>query len=423
MSKIAVIAHAGKSFGGGLLELRSELERQGVDDPLWIEVPKSGSRPKQVKRALAEGAELIFVWGGDGTVAALHRRGGRLGRRRSRSSRRHRQPARDEPRHPAGHRAGQSRSASAASGASSTSAASTASDSRVMAGAGFDASMIQRGRRRRSRTGSGASPTSGPARKNLRAKPFKAKIEVDGAPWYAGAASCILVGNVGRLFGGVEVFEDARPDDGRLEIGVVNADGVTDWVRTLARTAVGQAERSPLVQATRAKKIKVKLNRKVLYEVDGGDREKVKSLHGQGGARGDHHLRTEEAVERHSPARRNRRRPRSARSAGEGFVNSRLFAILSRAGFVARALIYGIIGVLAFDLAVGQRRQDHEPAGRAPDGRAALIRARPACPARGRPRRLRALAVVPRRPRPRPRGRRPRYRTRSARSAAASSTR
>src|SRR6478672_6758985 len=42
-----------------------------------------------------------------------------------------------------------------------------------------------------------------------------------------------------------------------------------------------------------------------------------------------------------------------ARSAGEGFVNSRLFAILSRAGFVARGLVYGIIGVLALDLALG----------------------------------------------------------------------
>jgi Domain of Unknown Function (DUF1206) len=42
-----------------------------------------------------------------------------------------------------------------------------------------------------------------------------------------------------------------------------------------------------------------------------------------------------------------------ARAAGEGFVNSRLFAILSRAGFVARGLIYGVIGVLALDLALG----------------------------------------------------------------------
>jgi hypothetical protein len=45
---------------------------------------------------------------------------------------------------------------------------------------------------------------------------------------------------------------------------------------------------------------------------------------------------------------------RRARAAGEGFVDSRLFAILSRAGFVARALIYGIIGLLALELATRQ---------------------------------------------------------------------
>jgi diacylglycerol kinase (ATP) len=68
MTKVAVLAHAGKSFAGGLPELRRELERQGVDDPLWIEVPKSRFAPKQVKRALDEGAELLFVWGGDGMI-------------------------------------------------------------------------------------------------------------------------------------------------------------------------------------------------------------------------------------------------------------------------------------------------------------------------------------------------------------------
>jgi len=147
----------------------------------------------------------------------------------------------------------------------------------VMAGAGFDAAMLEQAEGTlKDRLGRVAYVWSGS--QNLRSKPFKAKIEVDGAPWYAGAASCILVGNVGRLFGGVEVFQDARPDDGRLELGVVNADGVVDWMRTIARTAAGHPERSPLVQTTTAKKIKVKLNRKVLYEVDGGDREKVRAF-------------------------------------------------------------------------------------------------------------------------------------------------
>lgn len=44
---------------------------------------------------------------------------------------------------------------------------------------------------------------------------------------------------------------------------------------------------------------------------------------------------------------------REARGAGEGFVRTPAFAVLSRAGFVARALVYGIIGVLALDLVIG----------------------------------------------------------------------
>jgi len=42
-----------------------------------------------------------------------------------------------------------------------------------------------------------------------------------------------------------------------------------------------------------------------------------------------------------------------ARSAGRGFVQSTAFEYLSRAGFFARGLIYGIIGVLALKLALG----------------------------------------------------------------------
>jgi Domain of Unknown Function (DUF1206) len=44
---------------------------------------------------------------------------------------------------------------------------------------------------------------------------------------------------------------------------------------------------------------------------------------------------------------------REARSAGNDIVQSRGFEILARAGFVARGLMYAIIGVLAFELAIG----------------------------------------------------------------------
>jgi hypothetical protein len=47
------------------------------------------------------------------------------------------------------------------------------------------------------------------------------------------------------------------------------------------------------------------------------------------------------------------KRSLSVEGAGNSFVQSRAFEVLSRAGFVARGLVYGIIGVLALKLAFG----------------------------------------------------------------------
>ena len=68
MATVAVIAHAGKTFGGGLRELRRVLDAEGIRTPIWHEVPKSKKAPTQVRRAVADGADLLLVWGGDGMV-------------------------------------------------------------------------------------------------------------------------------------------------------------------------------------------------------------------------------------------------------------------------------------------------------------------------------------------------------------------
>ena len=147
----------------------------------------------------------------------------------------------------------------------------------VMAGAGLDARMIR-------------DADGGPkdrygrlayiwaASKNLRVEPFKARIEVNGDLWYKGDASCLLVGNVGALFGGMEAFDSASPEDGLLEVGVTHAESLGQWARTVTRTAIGSVGQSPFVQATKAERIDVEFDRKVLYEIDGGERKEVKRL-------------------------------------------------------------------------------------------------------------------------------------------------
>ena len=274
---VAVVAHAGKSLGGGLPELRRVLEAEGVADPFWVEVPKSKKAPAQVQRALDDGAELVFAWGGDGMVQrcveVLAGSGARLAII------------------PAGtanlfaSNLGIPQDIEEAVGVGLRGDRHEFDVGRfngerfaVMAGAGFDAAMIRDSGDGglKERIGRAAYVWSGS--ENLRSKPFRATIEVDGAEWYKGEATCILLGNVGKLVGGVEVFEDARPDDGKLEVGVVTADGVLDWSRMMGRAVAGSLGDSPFTQTTKARDVKVKLSRKVLYELDGGDRTKVKSF-------------------------------------------------------------------------------------------------------------------------------------------------
>ena len=68
MTSVGVLAHSAKTLGGGLEELRKTLATYGINDPKWREVPKSRFVPEQVEKLLKKDVELIFVWGGDGTV-------------------------------------------------------------------------------------------------------------------------------------------------------------------------------------------------------------------------------------------------------------------------------------------------------------------------------------------------------------------
>jgi YegS/Rv2252/BmrU family lipid kinase len=276
MTRVAVVAHAGKTTGGGLVELRRVLERSGIADPLWYEVPKSRKAPKQVKRALEEGAELVFAWGGDGTVQRCIDVLAGTG-----------VPLAIVPAGTANLLATnlgipddiEGAVDAGLHGARRAIDVGRLNDERfaVMAGAGLDAAMIRDADAGlKDRVGRIAYVWTGA--RNITAEPFGAKIRVDGATWFDDRTSCILVGNVGSLFGGVDAFDDARPDDGMLELGVVTAESALQWARTIARTAVGTTAKSPFVQMTRARTIEVKLSKKVLYELDGGDREKVKSF-------------------------------------------------------------------------------------------------------------------------------------------------
>jgi YegS/Rv2252/BmrU family lipid kinase len=275
-ARVAVIAHSGKTLGGGLGELREALAAAGIDEPKWFEVPKSKMAPKRVRAALDEGVELLFVWGGDGMVQ---------------------------------------RCADAAAGSSAALAIIPAGTANlfasnlgipkdvgeavaigmrgcrrrfdlgkingehfaVMAGAGMDALMIREADGAlKDRLGRAAYFVTGA--RSTAVRPVGTRVRLDGDKWFDGKASCVLIGNVGKVVGSVSVFPDANPTDGLLDVGIVTAEGRWQWTRTLARAATGRAPGSPFVEIARGRKIDVRFSKPIPYELDGGDRKKTRRL-------------------------------------------------------------------------------------------------------------------------------------------------
>ena len=121
--------------------------------------------------------------------------------------------------------------------------------------------------------------------------PNKVRIKIDGTRWFKGDATCVLVGNVSTATAGLVVFNDAVPDDGVLDVGVVTAEGTAQWLRVLGRAARKKADRSPFVQTTTARGVDVRMDEASLYELDGGSRSKVTASPLRGQAEGDHGAR------------------------------------------------------------------------------------------------------------------------------------
>lgn len=277
---VAVIAHRKKTLGGGLDELRRLLADAGVNEPLWYEVPKSRKARKKVREALRCGAETVFVWGGDGMV---QRCADALARAKARKA---------------------VTMAILPAGTANLFAANlgipedleravrigftgrrrrldlgkvNGEHFAVMAGAGFDGAMIREADRKlKGRLGRLAYVYTG--LKHVRGDLVQTKITVDGSTWFAGLASCVLLGNMGTITGGIRAFDDARPDDGKLEVGVATAHGALQWARTLGRMAAGRSEKSPFVRITRGRRVDVRFAAKMTYELDGGARTVTRRL-------------------------------------------------------------------------------------------------------------------------------------------------
>ena len=276
MKTIGVIAHNKKVLGEGLDQLRTLLAERGYPDPIWYEASSSSKIPKLAKKAVADGAELLFIWGGDGTVqrcvdavVGLDVELALL---------------------PAGTANLLANNLDIPINLEGALEVGLEGPTRqldvgvvngecfaVMAGMGFDAIMMDEADgEKKERFGRLAYVWTGAKATKINAR--TAKVRIDGKRWFAGKTTLVLIGQMAEVSKDLSVFPDSDPADGVLEVGVVTAKNLRQWAQLFAVTAMGNAYRSPLTRMGQGRQFKISFDRAMPYELDGGARKACKKF-------------------------------------------------------------------------------------------------------------------------------------------------
>jgi diacylglycerol kinase (ATP) len=275
-SSIAVVANRQKLSQKHAGSLRAALRDAGHDDVPWISIDKGKQGTKAAQRALDGGARTVIVCGGDGTVRAaaqaLVGTGAALAvvpegtaNLFAGSFAIPSDPAAVVDLIVGGHR--RTIDTGRCNGLTFV----------VMAGAGFDAAMIDDADDTKERYGTLAYVRSG-VRSARQRQPFAMEVTVDGQPFFEGEATCVLVGNTGRLKAGVQAFPDASVTDGRLDVAVLTASGMREWAGLMVAAVRHRQHLSGHAQMGAGTKIVARFSERHRFELDGGTKGRAKRL-------------------------------------------------------------------------------------------------------------------------------------------------
>jgi diacylglycerol kinase family enzyme len=138
----------------------------------------------------------------------------------------------------------------------------------VMAGMGFDAAMMESTSEPLKRGLGWPAYVIGGARRLLD-RPMRVRIQIDDGAPFRRTARCVLIGNVGRLQGGIELFGDAAPDDGRLDLAVIKPRGLRGWIALLASALLRRQPPRRHLESFRASSVDVRSDTVEPREMDG----------------------------------------------------------------------------------------------------------------------------------------------------------
>ncbi|MCB5273179.1 Diacylglycerol kinase [Arthrobacter sp. SO5] len=147
----------------------------------------------------------------------------------------------------------------------------------VMAGLGYDAAiMANTVDELKDRVGWLAYVEAGI--RHLPGKPVKAEISLDGQPAVTRRMRSVMVGNCGKIMGGVEIFPDARVDDGILDVVILAPAGKLGWLNVLAGVFGRKDSRNASVEYFTGKSAEITLDQEQEFQLDGDHLGKAKHL-------------------------------------------------------------------------------------------------------------------------------------------------
>jgi diacylglycerol kinase family enzyme len=102
----------------------------------------------------------------------------------------------------------------------------------------------------------------------LRNRPIRVTIRLDHGRPIRRRARTVLVGNVGRLQGGIPLLPDAEPDDGFLDVAILSPRKLRHWL-SLAWGVLRRRRDVARMETYRARNIEITSDREQPRQLDG----------------------------------------------------------------------------------------------------------------------------------------------------------
>ena len=282
--RAAVIINPMKSSGGDFKGSFYRLcETQGWAEPLWLETTAEDTGLGQAREALEAGVDVVIAAGGDGTVRCVAEVLAGTGT-----------PMGLVPLG-TGNLLARNIGVDITDPVAASHDVLTGADTKVdvikatldhgndeqlflvMAGLGYDAAiMANTVDELKDRVGWLAYVEAGI--RHLPGKPVRARISVDGQQPVRRRIRSVMVGNCGKITGGIEVFPDARIDDNILDVLLLAPQGRLGWFSVLAGMFGRKNSKNKAVEYFAGKTAEISLDHEQEFQLDGDHIGKAKHL-------------------------------------------------------------------------------------------------------------------------------------------------